>query len=369
MEPPAQLIYLHRGRLHRLRANVIQTLHTLAAMHRLGCRAELNVPPWRRGATPARVLEDLGLDEPLEIRASPLLHPRFRFRAFVRWHRRRLAAAPALYTRAPEISRALLAADLPHHLELHDFRALEAQAMCSTIAEAHAVGRIGHLFPISHAIADALRAAGADPARIHVAPSGVNVEAYASVPPLDPARLEQPRVVYVGTITASRGLRVFEALADRGLCRPTLVGHQPEATTASDAIQVRPFVAPRDVPRLYDECDLVLLPYQHDLQHADSISPIKLFEAMAAGRPIIASDLPTIREVIEHEVHGLLVPPDDIDGWAAAVQRLRDDHTLARRLADRARAEANRYSWTHRAITILEPLDLLPRTAARDTPN
>ena len=70
-------------------------------------------------------------------------------------------------------------------------------------------------------------------------------------------------------------------------------------------------------------------------------SPLKLFEYMAAGRPIVASDLPAIREVLRDEVNALLVTPAIRQRSPQAIERLLADPALARRLA-RSRAERRR---------------------------
>ena len=78
-------------------------------------------------------------------------------------------------------------------------------------------------------------------------------------------------------------------------------------------------------------------------------SPLKLFEAMAAGRPIVASDLPSSREVLRDGDNALLVPPGDALALSAALRRVLSDRDLARRLARSAWDEAPRYSWDARA--------------------
>jgi glycosyltransferase involved in cell wall biosynthesis len=83
-------------------------------------------------------------------------------------------------------------------------------------------------------------------------------------------------------------------------------------------------------------------------------SPLKLFEYMAAERPIIASDLPALREIIANEETALLVPPDDASALAAAVERLRADPALARRLAANARSAVGAHTWERRAARILD---------------
>ena len=86
---------------------------------------------------------------------------------------------------------------------------------------------------------------------------------------------------------------------------------------------------------------------------ANWMSPLKLFEYMAAGKPIICTDLPVLGEIVEDEKTALLCAANDLDCWAAAVTRLRDDKALRQRLGDAAVAEyRDRYSWQTRASRI-----------------
>jgi len=83
-------------------------------------------------------------------------------------------------------------------------------------------------------------------------------------------------------------------------------------------------------------------------------SPIKLFEYMAAKRPIIASNLPSLREIIVHDETAFLVEPDDSRSLAIAIQSLRLDSDLSSRLVDNAAILVNEYSWSSRSDRILE---------------
>jgi glycosyltransferase involved in cell wall biosynthesis len=76
---------------------------------------------------------------------------------------------------------------------------------------------------------------------------------------------------------------------------------------------------------------------------------LKLFEYMASGRPIVASDLPSIREVLTHERNALLADPGDPAAFVAAVTRLQREPELAGRLAARARIDVADYTWDRRA--------------------
>jgi glycosyltransferase involved in cell wall biosynthesis len=81
-------------------------------------------------------------------------------------------------------------------------------------------------------------------------------------------------------------------------------------------------------------------------------SPLKVFEAMAAARPIVATDLPSSREVLRDGESALLVPPGDPAALGAALRRVLEDRDLAERLARTAWDEAPRYSWEARAAKL-----------------
>jgi glycosyltransferase involved in cell wall biosynthesis len=76
---------------------------------------------------------------------------------------------------------------------------------------------------------------------------------------------------------------------------------------------------------------------------------LKLFEYMAAGRAIVASDLPAVREVLTHGANAVLVPPGDPDALADGIRSLEADAPMRARLADAARTAVAEYSWSRRA--------------------
>lgn len=114
-----------------------------------------------------------------------------------------------------------------------------------------------------------------------------------------------------------------------------------------------------------DAFDIAILPSQIAIRSFSGAktdygrwtSPMKLFDYMARGLPILASDLPGIRDVVDDEISALLVPPDDIEAWKNALVRLRDDASLRSRLGAAARAscEAN-FTTIARAESTLEGL-------------
>lgn len=348
-----QLVYLARGRLQRPRANLVQTLHTVNAFARFGINTRLYLPPWPRGLDLGATLAGFGVAPDLDLRAAELLRRRWRSWPFLLAHWALLRTA-TVYTRVPGLSLAMVKLRIPHVLEIHDTAALEADGRLAALCAAQHAGLIRLLVPISGQAAAVLRQAGADATRLHIAPSGVDLDAYTRVPALTPERLAAPRIVYLGRISRDRGLRIFEALAEHYPVE--LVG--PCDDRPGPGPSCHPPVPHAEVPDWYARAEIAPLPYQPDLQHASSISPIKLFEAMAAGRCVIASDLPALREVIRDGENGLLVPPAEPTAWTAAVERLRQDPTFALRLAAAGRATAAAFGWDARARGIAAALDL-----------
>ena len=118
-------------------------------------------------------------------------------------------------------------------------------------------------------------------------------------------------------------------------------------------------VPPAEVPRYMRAFDICAMPHPATIQFANYTSPLKLFEYMAAGRAIVASDLPAWSDVVNDGETALLVPPDDSLAWAEAIERLRDDPNLRSRLGERAQERAMAlYTWDERAKKILAHIDL-----------
>jgi glycosyltransferase involved in cell wall biosynthesis len=104
-------------------------------------------------------------------------------------------------------------------------------------------------------------------------------------------------------------------------------------------------VAHTDVPRFMAAADIAVVPYPV-LQQDVWLSPLKLFEYMAAGNAIIASNVGQLSEWVANERNGLLVPPGDISALAAGIERLIGDPGLRMELGQNARVEAvQKHSW------------------------
>lgn len=113
-------------------------------------------------------------------------------------------------------------------------------------------------------------------------------------------------------------------------------------------------------------CDILLAPFARKLEVSGGgtdtsgwMSPMKIFEYMASGKAIICSDLPVLREILEHEITALFCEAEEVASWIAAMQKLRDDPTLIARLGRQAREQQiDHYTWSSRAKAVLSGLEV-----------
>ena len=99
--------------------------------------------------------------------------------------------------------------------------------------------------------------------------------------------------------------------------------------------------------------DALVIPFPNFPHYAFYASPLKLFEYMASGRPIVASDLPALREVL-NDKNALFFKPDNDNDLARAIKMLKLSQTLGYHLSQQALADVKQYTWDKRAERILE---------------
>lgn len=176
-------------------------------------------------------------------------------------------------------------------------------------------------------------------------------------------------VGYTGRLSAGKGANcLVEAAAllrDHPALKFLLVGRAYDdfdARTAKSLANIvqTGFVPPSEVASYVAASDIVVMPTSQGLPYARFTSPLKLFEYMASGRPLICSDLPVLREVVAHGDNALLVSPDNPSALVSAIEALSGDAALRLRLAERAREDVMHYTWDARAARILEMLSVSP---------
>jgi type III pantothenate kinase len=173
----------------------------------------------------------------------------------------------------------------------------------------------------SETLGDLARELGAKVVR--VVPSGVKLPDVVSEP-TDP-----PHVLYVGRLSEEKGiLELLEATA--GIPR-VIVGDGPLRDRVPDAVG---FVSPRDLCPYYERAAIVVCPSRREGYG------VVAREAMAYGRPVVASAVGGLLDAVEDGVTGVLVPPRDVRALRAAIERLLQDPAERRRLGSAGRERA-----------------------------
>jgi glycosyltransferase involved in cell wall biosynthesis len=224
--------------------------------------------------------------------------------------------------------------------------------------------------PVSAEVAAAVRRVSPRGATEVVA-NGVDEELFRARPARGPARLrfglpaDGPVLVFAGALRRWHGLEV--AIRALPLLEPAVLCvagdgpiRGPLARLASDIgvahrVHWLGQLPHRDMPRLLAAADVALAPYPQ--LPTFGFSPLKLYEYLGAGVPVVASDIGQIRSVLESGRWGSLVPPGDPAALADGVRSVLAAPAAARQRAEAARVMTLRdHSWRARACQITDLL-------------
>lgn len=242
--------------------------------------------------------------------------------------------------------------DLPRQiLSKHYLRPAVRGLVASLVGafERFASRRLDHVVAATPAIRDKFAAMGVDVSNINNFPMPSELDAGM------PWSGKHKEVCYVGGISSIRGIR--EVIAAIGVSRSgatlSLVGNFTENAVREEVrnlpgwdktneIGFLPRAGVRDILGRSVAGIVTFLPVPNHIE----AQPNKMFEYMSAGLPVIASDFPLWREIVEGNECGLCVDPLDPAAIAAAIDRLVDDPELARRMGENGRrAVRERYNW------------------------
>ncbi|CEP68821.1 Glycosyl transferase, family 1 [Moorella glycerini] len=220
--------------------------------------------------------------------------------------------------------------------------------------------------------------------KIVVLPDGVDLSLFKNLPGKEECRrrlglpLERPVIGYIGRFRTMEMEKGIPELVQAVAKLPTINGQEPLLVCVGGPMDVVPGYleladrvdAPRErfmfvdrvpnteVPFWIRSCDVVTIPWPWNEFSAYFTSPLKLFEYMAAGVPIVATDLPSIREILRHRENAWLVEPND-ECLAQAIFRITTDRSLAQELIEGASRDINNYTWERRAYNIIIALKIL----------
>jgi glycosyltransferase involved in cell wall biosynthesis len=207
-----------------------------------------------------------------------------------------------------------------------------------------------------------------------IAPNGVELERYTNLPSPEIARKRlnlpnRPTVLYSGGFYPGRGIEILEHLAGQhpeiqfilaGSSKNTTIEWRERFIARGITNVILPGFIPNErLPEYQAAGDILVMPFGKMIagssggNSVDICSPMKMFDYLASGRAIMASNLPVLREVL-NEHNALLLPADDPAAWDDGLRELISNPQLRKTLAIHARRDAAKYSWLDREKTILK---------------
>ncbi len=274
---------------------------------------------------------------------------------------------------------------IPYFLEINGLPELERTDSGNRgLRRARRIRRLAYrvtkrIFVPTERLADLLaERLGLPRSRFCVIPNGADLNLFARMDKTEARRvlgfpIEQKIVVYVGKLARWQGVETLvdssEKLSHAPGVQVLVVGDGPSRESIAARITEKHLEAvvrltgpmPHDrIPMVLAAADLCVAPFTRERNDVVGISPIKLFEYLAAGRPIVASDVEGVAEVVRDG--GILVAPDSASDLASAIDGvLRNPDrlmNLERRAADLAKAS----SWKSRARMVLEEVRHPPQS-------
>lgn len=388
---PVRILYLADIRFPLERANGIQSMETCHALARRGHEVHMIVRP--DTTQPARdpyVFYGLPRIDRLTIERAPVVGPaiarRMGYLAFALGRSMGAGRADVVLTRDLSVAAALLRA--PGALrpaivyESHGYAPDVASALPALVSTATAPGarKLGRLaaregavwrgadgyVTITRGLANDLEARFGARGDLAIVPDGVRLEAGTSASASGvPRSSDRPLVVYAGHLYAWKGVDVLlEALVGVPEADGLIVGgHAKEPDLArvraladklglASRVKFTGLVDPPDVRALLSQASVLVLPNPASAISTRFTSPLKLFEYMSARRPIVATDLPAMREVLTPDVHAVFVAPGNAPALSAGIRRVLSDPALAVRLSEAAATAVLDYTWDRRAERI-----------------
>jgi glycosyltransferase involved in cell wall biosynthesis len=271
----------------------------------------------------------------------------------------------------------ILELNAPLAVEQETYRSTGFGALAAE-AEAWTLKRATAIVAVSAELGKHVVSLGAEPGRVHVVPNGVNAELFSPGPP-DPllrAKLGLnggPILGFVGGLRPWHGIEVLpellQKLRSRGCNAQLLIaGDGPlrrdleEEISRRDLAQhaiITGLVPHEQVPALIRQFYLALAPYGEQ-GHPFYFSPLKLFEYMACGVPVVAPELGQIGDVIRDRATGFLYRAGNLDAMISCCEQLLANPKMCAKIGDAAATEIHEhYTWDHNARKVINLVETL----------
>lgn len=214
---------------------------------------------------------------------------------------------------------------------------------------------------------------------LQIAPNGTDPERYDHLPDPEDCRNQLGltnafTVGYTGHFYAGRGMSLLMDIAKNMPHVQFLwVGGQDEdirpwqdklSRLSIENVHITGFIPNSQLPLYQGAADILLMPYGKKIAGSSGgdisrvINPMKMFDYLGTGRPIIASEIPVFHEILDSETT-LFCNPEIGEEWVAAIHYLKENEEIRQQMSSCALEKAKIYSWKNRASISLQKVNRL----------
>jgi len=372
---PEKVFYIGSPEIFSKGASAIHIMKMCQAIARLGITTSLLIPTYR---TPGDMFQYYGVESNFRIVSFPyfgntsvrnIMHG---VRASVYAGKRRKEFDLAVTRNIVFASIATNILGVPTVYDAHHPLVTGARLLFNSFKRSK---RLVRFSTNSRGLGEIYLREGLPPEKLVVAHNGVDLHGYRLLPDKARARADlglppdKKIVCYSGNIYEGRGIEHLIDIAPgmTGVLFLIVGGLESDVQRCrslarekrTENIRFTSYVHHNTVPLYLAASDVLVMPYTSRMTirggtpARDFTSPIKLFEYMASGRPIVATSIPSVSEILEDGVNALLVPPDSPEALSAGIKRALDDPALAKAVSERAASDVRGYTWEARAKKLL----------------
>ncbi len=372
-----KLVYVSNSKLPASSAHGLQIMQMCAAFSESGFDVEL-VSPMRSGSPDQDPFDYYGVERKFKITKLPcidFLHQRGNRFTFLLQLATFLAVARLyllfkrydfIYSRESSVGLLFRMAVLEIHSLPKNYGGFYLRALKNADA----------VVVLTSFIKERMVKSGVSAGKIIVAPDAVNLEKFNIDVSKEDARTElglphdKKLVGYVGmlrTLGMEKGidvaLKAFSGLKAEKEIVLVLVGGHPEdidhyrsiakSSGIGDAVIFTGMVRHDLIPKYLKSFDVLIAPFPENEHYSFYMSPLKIFEYMASGRPIISTALPSLKEIL-NSFNSVLVSPGSSDELGRAILKVIGDGNFSKNISDQALNDAHEHTWRKRAGKIAD---------------
>jgi len=365
-----ELLYIAKSKIPSRHANSVQVVNMICAFAPLVQRLDAYLPGGfakRLYLWTGNLFANYGLSIPDNVRVHFVSQSGQGFEINV------LRKIPStfggkIFTRSAPVAWKLAEQNAPVLFESHVFSRDAKQVSMPHFIQAMNASYAAGVVGISQEISDSYLVAGLQQNRLITAADGVDPTFFSRAIPGGLGHIfgqriyDRPTLVYTGSLSPEKGAAFLAEAATRmGHVNFVIIGGNAKESAALAErrkcanLFMHPNVPHKEIPSILQDADMLIMPYMPEGDLIPYMSPLKLFEYLATGKPILSSDLTVLRPFMIDDENCLLFSPGSLDSLCVQVNRLLAmTPEKKERLRYNQLRSAMHHTWTNRAKTILD---------------